>query len=279
MTPTSNDSHRKGSHVVVENLTVTYEAREAVEAVKGVSIEVKPGEFVCILGVTGCGKSTLLNAIGGFVAPTAGRVLVDGTEVEEPSPARGVVFQQFALFPWRTVLGNVCFGPRARGMPGAQAHAIARKYLEMVGLQEYGSMYPHELSGGMKQRVGLARALANDPPLLLMDEPLGSVDAQTRVQLQELLLRIWSGSDKTVVFVTHDIDEAIFLADRIIVLTARPGRVKETIPVTLARPRSYDVVTSAAYLDIKKRILALIREETFKANGGAPSAARSAIPQ
>jgi NitT/TauT family transport system ATP-binding protein len=252
---------QKGSHVEIDGLTVIYRGREEIMAVRELTVEVVPGEFLCVLGTTGCGKSTILNVIGGFIKPTHGRVAIDGDKVESPGPKCGVVFQEFALFPWLTVLGNVRFGPRSMGVGRSKAKTISLSHLEMVGLHEFCSLYPKELSGGMQQRVALARALANDPPLLLMDEPFGALDAQTRAEMQELLLRIWSGLGKTVIFVTHDIDEAIFLGDRIIVLTARPGQVKAEIPVRLPRPRSYDIVTSQTYVEIKRKVLELIREE------------------
>jgi ABC-type nitrate/sulfonate/bicarbonate transport system ATPase subunit len=176
-----------------------------------------------------------------------------------------MVFQQHALFPWATVLGNIEFGPRCRGFGKKKSRAVAEELIDLVGLHNFSSAYPGELSGGMQQRVGLARALANDPALLLMDEPFGSLDAQTRTTMQELLLRIWSGTGKTVMFVTHDVDEAIFLADRIVVLTARPGQVKAEVSVSLPRPREYEVVTSRPYTEIKRKLLDVIREETEKA--------------
>lgn len=261
----NNPNASPGSRVDVKDLTVVYEAREQVEAVRNVSIAIEPGEFVCILGTTGCGKSTILNVVAGFVPPTRGVVFVDGFSVDAPSPDRGMVFQHFVLFPWATVLANVRFGPISLGKPKKEASEIAYGHLEMVGLRNFASAYPDELSGGMQQRVGLARALANDPRLLLMDEPFGALDAQTRVQMQELLLGIWSGSGKTVMFVTHDVDEAIFLADRIVVLTARPAQIKSIITVTLPRPRSYDIVTTEAYIAIKREVLGLIRKETVRA--------------
>jgi len=254
---------QNGSRVDIDNLTVIFKGREGIIAVKELDIKVMPGEFLCILGTTGCGKSTILNVIAGFIKPTYGNVLIDKEKVELPSPKCGIVFQQFALFPWLSVLGNVRFGPRALGIKKTEVDTIAKSYLKMVGLHNFLSLYPKELSGGMQQRVALARALANDPPLLLMDEPFGALDAQTRTEMQELLLRIWSGTGKTVIFVTHDIDEAIFLGDRIIVLTAQPGQVKSEIPVKLPRPRSYDIVTSTAYVNIKRKFLDLLREEAI----------------
>lgn len=253
-----------GSHVIIENLTVVYNVRKKIEAVKDLYLEVKPGEFLSVLGVTGCGKSTLLNVIAGFIKPTLGKILINGIEITAPDPSRGMVFQQHALFPWLTVLGNVTFGPRSLGITKKESEKIAKKYIELVGLSGFSSLFPDELSGGMQQRVGLARALANEPQLMLMDEPFGSLDAQTRSTMQELLLKIWHGTSKTVIFVTHDVDEAIFLADRIVVLTARPGRIKSIVPVQLPRQREYDMVTSEAYLKIKREVLSMIREETLE---------------
>ena len=272
---TNSPDERRGSHVELKDLTVVYEVREQVEAVKGLSMAIEPGEFVCVLGTTGCGKSTILNVLAGFVPPTRGDVFVDGSSVGAPSPDRGMVFQHFALFPWATVLANVRFGPRSLGKTKKEASEIAYNHLEMVGLREFASAYPDELSGGMQQRVGLARALANDPRLLLMDEPFGALDAQTRSQMQELLLGIWSGSGKTMMFVTHDVDEAIFLADRIVVLTARPAQVKSIIPVNLPRPRAYDVVTASKYVSIKREVLESIREETVRAGAELTTMAES----
>lgn len=266
--PSEQINSKPENHVRLEQLTVVFRGREKIIAVKDVDLEATRGEFLCILGTTGCGKSTILNVVAGFVRPTAGKVWVDGREVTGPSPDRGMVFQQHALFPWTTVAGNIEFGPRSRGLGGQRSREIASNLIELVGLRDFASAYPGELSGGMQQRVGLARTLANDPSMLLMDEPFGSLDAQTRAAMQELLLRIWSGTDKTVLFVTHDVDEAIFLADRIIVLTARPGRVKAEFPVLLPRPREYAVVTTRTYMEIKRELLNVIREETLKAIGG-----------
>lgn len=254
-----------GSRVQLDHVTVVFRAREEFVAIKDLVLEASPGEFLCILGTTGCGKSTILNVVAGFVRPTVGRVLADGQEVTGPNSERGMVFQQHALFPWTTVLGNIEFGPISRGFGKKKSRAIADKLIDLVGLGDFSSAYPGELSGGMQQRVGLARALANDPALLLMDEPFGSLDAQTRTAMQELLLGIWAGTGKTVMFVTHDIDEAIFLADRIVILTARPGHMKAEISVPLPRPREYDIVTSQAYIEIKRQLLDSIREETVKA--------------
>ncbi|MGC4000462.1 MAG: ABC transporter ATP-binding protein [Anaeromyxobacter sp.] len=234
-------------------------------AVDGLDLEIPPGEFVCVLGPSGCGKSTLLNATAGFVAPEAGRITVDGVPVGGPGAERGMVFQQYALFPWKSVLDNVAFGPRMTGRSRAEARAIARSHLEAVGLSRFAGRYPGTLSGGMQQRVGLARALANAPGVLLMDEPFGALDAQTRAAMQELLLRLWSEVRNTCVFVTHDIDEAIFLADRVLVMSAAPGRIVLDERIALPRPRTAAVFADPRFLDHKRRCLTLVREESLRA--------------
>jgi NitT/TauT family transport system ATP-binding protein len=215
-----------------------------VEALVGIDCAIRRGEFLAIVGPSGCGKSTLLSLIAGFSAPTTGKVLFEGRPVEGPGPERGVMFQDYALFPWRTVAGNVEFGPLARGADAASARRRAQKLIEMVGLDGFERRYPHELSGGMRQRCALARMLANDPTMWLMDEPLAAVDLQTRIILQDELLRLWGDGDATtgtrpsVVFVTHGIDEAVLLADRVLVLGRRPGRIKRIVNVDLPRPRA-----------------------------------------
>jgi NitT/TauT family transport system ATP-binding protein len=230
-------------------------------ALERIDLELVANSFTCLLGPSGCGKSTLLNMIAGFVEPTHGRVLVDGIEVVGASADRGVVFQEYALFPWRTALDNVAFGPMIRRLPRAEQRARAERYLALVGLAEHGTKFPSELSGGMKQRVAIARALANGPSVLLMDEPFGALDAQTRETMQEELLRIWQEDRKTVVFVTHSISEAIFLGDRIIVMATRPGAVKEVIEVELAHPRER---STPDFVALERRIKQLVREEVEK---------------
>jgi NitT/TauT family transport system ATP-binding protein len=226
------------------------------------SLEIAPGEFVCLLGPSGCGKSTLLNCIAGYVRPSAGSVLVDGEAVKEPGPDRGMVFQQYSLFPWKTIRDNIAFGPK---IAGRDSDAIANTFLEMVGLTKFAKKYPAELSGGMQQRVGIARALANYPSVLLMDEPFGALDAQTRLMMQENLLKIWSEFGITVVFVTHDVDEAIFLADRVLVMSASPGSIIADMRVTLGRPRAPDIAISPEFMQLKKQCLEQIRSESLKA--------------
>lgn len=212
---------------------------EKVTAVGDVSFSIEQGEFVSILGPSGCGKTTVLNIVAGFDELTSGSVLVGGKPVDGPSPERGVVFQSFALFPWKSVLGNVVFGLRMRGVPRRERETVARQFLELVGLDGFEHKYPHELSGGMQQRLGVARVLANEPAVMLMDEPFASVDAQTRRRLQEELTGIFEAKRPTVFFVTHDVDEAVFLSDRVVVLSTRPSQVSEVVTVPLERPRHW----------------------------------------
>ncbi len=262
--PATHQQHHqaKKGHIQLKDVSVDFGS--GVLAVEGASLEVTPGEFVCILGPSGCGKSTLMNCVAGFVKPTKGQALVDGKPVTKPGNDRGMVFQQHSLFPWKTVLDNVAFGPLMAGKGKMEAESLARTFIGMVGLSAYENKYPGILSGGMKQRVGIARALANYPDVLLMDEPFGALDAQTRTIMQENLLQIWSEFGITVVFVTHDIDEAIFLADRVVVMSASPGRILADIKVEIARPRSTDIIASERFLILKKQCLDLIREESLK---------------
>lgn len=234
-------------------------------AVRDASLAVRPGEFVCLLGPSGCGKSTLMNAIAGFVSPSRGQVSVDGEAVTGPGPDRGMVFQQHSLFPWKTVKENVAFGPLMAGVGKSEACSVARTFLSLVGLAAFENAFPNTLSGGMQQRVGIARALANYPSVLLMDEPFGALDAQTRIMMQENLLEIWSEFRNTVVFVTHDIDEAVFLSDRIVVMSASPGRIIADIAVDLPRPREQSLLTSQEFMRLKRQCMELIRQETLNA--------------
>src|SRR4051794_35479807 len=206
-------------------------------ALSGISLAIEDGAFVSILGPSGCGKSTLLYIVGGFVSPTAGVAKVKGKAVTGPGPDRGPVFQEFALFPWKSVLGNVMYGPRQQGVKPAEAEAQSRALIEMVGLKGFEHFYPKELSGGMKQRVALARTLAYHPAVLLMDEPFGALDAHTRTRLQNDLLNIWERDRKTVLFVTHSVEEAVFLSDKVVMMTRSPGRIKEIVDIELSRPR------------------------------------------
>ena len=225
--------------IAIERLSKTFKTQRGTShlALAEISLTIADGEFVSILGPSGCGKSTLLYIVGGFVPPSEGTVAVDGRPVTGPGPDRGPVFQEFALFPWKTVLGNVMYGPLERGMGKAAAEAKARELIALVHLKGYENFYPKELSGGMKQRVAIARTLAYGPNILLMDEPFGALDAHTRTGMQNELLEIWERDRKTVLFVTHSVEEAVFLSDRVVVLTRAPGRIKETVKVRLNRPR------------------------------------------
>ena len=236
-------------------------SKSTVRALDEINLEVQKGEVICILGPSGCGKSTLLNIVAGFLPPSGGEVRVDGRPVIEPGPDRGFVFQEFALFPWRTVLENIEFGPVLKGMEKADRHARARELIQRIHLTGFEDKYPFELSGGMKQRVGIARALANDPEVLLMDEPFGALDAQTRRVMQEELLKLLGETKKTVLFVTHAIDEAIVLADRVMVMTARPGQVKALLGVDIPRPRER---TSPEFNELYRMMDDLIRVEVEK---------------
>jgi NitT/TauT family transport system ATP-binding protein len=241
-----------------------------VEALAGIDLAVGRGEFVTVVGPSGCGKSTLLSLIAGFNAPSSGEVLFEGRAITGPGPERGVMFQDYALFPWRTVAGNIEFGPFARGVDAATARERSQKLIQLVGLAGFERRYPHELSGGMRQRCALARMLANDPTMWLMDEPLAAVDLQTRMILQDELLRLWGdgvaagGARPTVLFVTHGIDEAVLLADRIVVLARRPGRIKEVVEVDLPRPRAA-LRNSPDVARLTAHVWALIHDEAAQA--------------
>ncbi len=222
---------------------------------------VREGEFITVVGPSGCGKSTFLHIVGGFIKAEAGSIRVFDQEVSEPGPDRGMIFQEFALFPWRTVEGNVAWGLEVQGVPRSERETIVSKYLEMMDLVEFRNHLPAEISGGMKQRVALARVLAFDPKVLLMDEPFGALDAQTREVMQEELTRLWERTKKTIVFVTHDIEEAVYLGDRVVVLTARPARIKEEALIKLPRPRHITVKKSVQFLEYRNQIWDLIRSE------------------
>ena len=229
-----------------------------VEALRDISFNVHRREFVCVVGASGCGKSTLVRMLAGLDFPTEGRMLLDGQPITGPGHDRGMVFQGYSLFPWLTVQRNVMFGPQMAGRGFDQAEASAREWLALVGLQKFANAYPHQLSGGMRQRVAIARALANEPRILLMDEPFGALDAQTRAKMQSHLLDIWRNVDITVVFITHDLDEAIHLADRILVLQPHPGRVQELIEVPVPRPRSLAQWDGPEFRATKARLESLI---------------------
>jgi NitT/TauT family transport system ATP-binding protein len=254
------------SLLTIDSLTQSYVdpyTGGVTEAIGDVTLEIGDGEFVALLGPSGCGKTTVLNVVAGFIEASGGTVAVGGTPVRGPGPDRGVVFQDFALFPWLTVESNVAFGLKMQGVPRAERRERAGKMLELVGLDGFGAKYPHELSGGMRQRAGVARVLVTDPSMMLMDEPFASIDAQTRRQLQQEVLRIWDASRPTVLFVTHDVDEAIFMADRVVVLSGRPSNVVADIRVPLERPRPWrDVQSDPAFIDLRDELLTMLGVET-----------------
>jgi len=235
-----------------------------VTALENISLDVDDKEFSVIVGPSGCGKTSLLRLVAGLIEPTEGAIYLDDTRVSRPGRDRGMVFQSYTLFPWLTVQDNVEFGLRIAGQPADRRRDTARRFIAQVGLEGFERHYPKQLSGGMMQRVALARALANDPAILLMDEPFGALDSQTRTLMQELLLDIWQQSHKTVLFITHDIDESILLGDRVYVMTARPGRIKEMVEIDLPRPRTFEMLTSDAFMAIKRRIMSSIHEEAMK---------------
>ena len=248
--------------VKIDHVEKIYQSRSGeVVALNGVDMEIRENEFVCVVGPSGCGKSTLLNIIAGLERPTSGRVCVKGKEVINPGSERGVIFQQYALFPWLTVKKNVKFGLKLRGVKEPELSAIADKYIRLVGLEEFGDSYPKELSGGMKQRVAIARAYAVNPEILLMDEPFGALDAQTRTQLQTELLETWEKEKKTCFFITHDVEEAIILAQRVVIMSARPGRVKEIVPVNIPYPRTQETKMTKEFLDLKVHVWGQVYRE------------------
>jgi NitT/TauT family transport system ATP-binding protein len=245
--------------IAIEHLTIRLGAGAAAfDAVQDISLSIAPGEFVCVLGPSGCGKSTLLGGLAGHWQPSGGSIRVDGQDVTGPHPDRGLVFQQHTLFPWKRVLDNVAFGLKMKGVGRREREARARDMLALVGLQDFASRYPVQLSGGMQQRVEIARVLINQPRVMLMDEPFGALDAQTRLRMQELLLDVWSRVGTTIVFITHDIDEALFLADRIVVMSPRPGRIIDEFSVDFPRPRHADLVASPRFMQYKRHCLALL---------------------
>lgn len=250
----------------IDNVTLRFMPKTAmpVTALGNISLEVADQEFSVIVGPSGCGKSSLLRLVAGLTEPTEGEIWLDTKRVSGPGRDRGMVFQSYTLFPWLTVQQNVEFGLKLRGMPPAERRDVALRYLAQVGLDGFERHYPKQLSGGMMQRVALARALANDPAVLLMDEPFGALDSQTRSLMQELLLDIWQQSNKTVLFITHDVDESILLGDRVYVMTARPGRIKEVVKVDLPRPRNVELLTSEAFMALKRRIMHSIHEEAVR---------------
>ncbi len=234
-------------------------------ALEPIDLTVADSDFVAILGPSGCGKSTLLRIVAGLDQPSRGRVLVDGRQVTRPGADRGMVFQSYTLFPWLTVRENIGFGPRERGVPEPERRRIADRLMAQVGLSAFADHFPRMLSGGMQQRTALARALANDPGILLLDEPFGALDHQTRALMQELLLSVWEADRKTVLFVTHDIQEAVFMANRVLVMTARPGRIKMETPVPLPHPRHWRMKMTPEFAAIEERLTEAIREESLRA--------------
>jgi ABC-type nitrate/sulfonate/bicarbonate transport system ATPase subunit len=253
----------------IDNVALQFLSKSgaSVVALDNVSLDVADKEFSVIVGPSGCGKTSLLRLVAGLIEPTEGAIYLEGVRVTGPGRDRGMVFQSYTLFPWLTVQNNVEFGLKIRGVPRERRQRIAARFISQVGLEGFEELYPQQLSGGMMQRVALARALANDPAVLLMDEPFGALDSQTRSLMQELLLDIWQRSSKTVLFITHDIDESILLGDRVYVMTARPGRIKEMVEIILPRPRTVDVLTSDAFMALKRRIMRSIHEEAVRSFG------------
>jgi ABC-type nitrate/sulfonate/bicarbonate transport system ATPase subunit len=266
--PIDLNSAERRSHakLSVEGLSKTFGGgTDAVQALAPIDLSVGSGEFLCVVGPSGCGKTTLLNIVAGFEPATSGQALLDGQVITKPGAERGVVFQQGALFNWLTVLENVAFGPRARGVAAGTARADAQKMLEMVGLGSFASKYPYQLSGGMQQRVGIARALVNDPEVLLMDEPFAALDQQTRELLQEEVRKIWQETGKTIMWITHSIEEALFLATHIIVMSARPGRIKAAYRSRFSENPDPLVGATAEFTAARREIVGLLREESQKA--------------
>jgi len=260
------------SKLVIENVSRTFpggRGHAPTVALEPTSLTVADRDFIAILGPSGCGKSTLLRIVAGLDKPTSGRVLLDGAPVTGPGADRGMVFQSYTLFPWLTVRQNICFGLREKGIAQARQDEIAAHYIDRVGLAGFANHYPKMLSGGMQQRTAIARALANEPKILLLDEPFGALDNQTRGLMQELLLGIWEAEKKTVLFVTHDIEEAIFVAGRVAVMTARPGRIKCEVAIDLPHPRHYTIKTTPAFSTLKARLTEEIRIEAIRATATA----------
>jgi NitT/TauT family transport system ATP-binding protein len=253
------------SELELRGVEMEFAGPPPVKALDPTSLEVPDGQFACIVGPSGCGKSTLLTVAAGLVAPTRGEVLVDRHVARGPGADRGMVFQSYSLYPWRSVRRNIEFGLEIKRMPVAERRRISSELIGLMRLDGFADAYPKALSGGMKQRVAIARALANDPRVLLMDEPFGALDAQTRQLMQELLTDTWQRFKKTVLFVTHDIDEAVFLGDVIYVMTARPGRIREVIPIDLERPRTFETLRSPRFADLRRHVVEVIHQESLKA--------------
>ena len=250
--------------LVVSNLCKVFDgSRGAVRALDGVDLEVGDNEFVSLVGTSGCGKTTLLMIAAGLDHPSSGEIAIDGVEIDGPGLDRGVVFQSYTLLPWLTARGNVEFALTAAGHTRGEARAIAEEHLALVGLSDFADVHPSRLSGGMKQRVAIARALSYRPKMLLMDEPFGALDALTRRHMQELLARIWERHRLTVLFVTHDVEEAVYMSDRVAVMTNRPGRIKSIVPIDLPRPRSFEMIATPAFIECQRRVLNDIRSESI----------------
>ncbi len=248
--------------VIIDDVRKTYMGRTGeVVALNGVSLDIRANEFVTVVGPSGCGKSTLLNIIAGLLEPTSGKVICNGVEVHGTGMDRGVVFQQYALFPWLTVKKNVMFPLNMKGIKGQEAEDLAMKYIRLVDLEKFADHYPKELSGGMKQRVAIARAYAAEPEILLMDEPFGALDAQTRTQLQQELLNTWEREMKTCFFITHDVDEALILGQRVIIMSARPGRIKEIVDIDIPYPRNQETKMTPRFLELKNHIWSQVYQE------------------
>lgn len=252
--------------LIARDVTLEYRkprTGESLLALDRINLSIEEGEFVSVVGPSGCGKTTFLSVVDGLLTATGGEIIVDGVAVDRPGPDRAVVFQDASLLPWRTVLKNVCYGLECVGVRASEARERAMRLIKLVGLEGFENNYPYELSGGMQQRVNLARALVMDPKILLMDEPFAALDAQTREYMQEELLRIWSQAGKTVLFITHQIDEAIFLSDRVIVFSARPGRVRESVPIELERPRALRLKRDPRFHALEDRIWGLIQDDVM----------------
>ena len=259
-------SRASGAKLRIEAATKRFgTGSAAVQALQPINLAIAAGEFVAIVGPSGCGKSTLLNIVAGFERPTTGRAIIDERVITGPGPDRGVVFQQGALFTWMSVIDNVAFGPRALGKSLVEARSIAERYIELVGLSGFAQHFPYQLSGGMQQRVGIARALANEPEVLLMDEPFAALDQQTRELLQEEIRAIWRRTGKTILWITHSIEEALFIATHVVVMTARPGRIKAAFASDFSRDNDPLINTTPAFSEAKRTIVALLRQESLEA--------------
>lgn len=271
-----------GHKLLISHISKTFTARRSpMKVLDDINLQIEEGEFMCLLGPSGCGKSTLLNIVAGLETPSEGQVQLDGMPVKGPGPDRGVVFQQYALFPWLTVRGNVEFGLRLKKISREERNRIVERVLNLVGLQEFRDAWPKELSGGMKQRVAIARAYALDPMVLLMDEPFGALDALTRTQLQDNLAETWHAQQKTVLFVTHDVDEAIFLGTRVVVFSPRPGRVMEILPVILPTPRKAEARNSKAFWEYRQELSDMVKQTSADSRAGErgvrPSPAKTSL--